>query len=178
MSSRRLRRVSLSGDMSGQYVVVEERAHGFLLLAPDLSRNAEGASEPAGLDAGAMPVLARLFSRSRRQEPKDITGLLAGWGAQLGEDEVLGEFLAADVDGRPGFLVITNQRLIFFAHTVGRSRPPEEHLLVDARNVALVRRGARRELRVAWRGSDSVISGLSRGSLERLQQRLAARHIS
>jgi hypothetical protein len=169
MSSERLRRVCLSGDLSGDYVVVEERSDGSLVVAPEAPAGAP--VRPMADDGGT--VFSKLFARSRPDRPASAPELLARWGVQLREDEVISEFLTASVDGRPGFLALTSQRLIFVEHAARGSRAAEEHLLFAARNVELVRRGVNHRLRVTWHGSESVISDLSRESLARLREHLA-----
>ena len=101
--------------------------------------------------------------------------VLEGWGAPLDEGETIEEFFVAEVDDRAGFLAITSHRFIFVADTGKGPTVVHEHLLSAARNVEVVRRGLRNKLRVTWHGAESLVSGLDRKSLDRLQRHLQDR---
>jgi hypothetical protein len=168
---QRLRRVSLTGDVAGDYVVLEERPDRSLVIAPDTSRASDGTPEPPAAVSGTRRIL-RLFGRSE-QHATSVPELLAGWGIQLHDDELVDEFMPAEVDGRPGFLTVTSRRLIFVAESAIQSRQVQEHALVAVRDVELRRHGTTSRLHVSADGSTTVIGGVDRASLARLEQRLS-----
>jgi hypothetical protein len=155
MDPRRRARVTLRGAVSGDYVVVEERPDGSLVLAPD--------------------TVNRTGSTERRMTTEEI---LEEWGVQLRGDELPGELFVADVDDTPGFVAITSQRFIFVADTGRGLSVVQEHLLSAARNVQSIRRGMRHKLRVTWHGDESLIVTPDRKSLARLQHYLEDRAIA
>jgi hypothetical protein len=172
MDSERARRVTLSGELSGNYVVVEERSDGSLVLTPDTSRRA--ASPPARqATAGINSLFSGLLARPEKGPP-DVPSILENWGVELAEEEGVDDFLIADVDGTTGFVAITTQRFIFAANTGRGVSVLQEHLLSAARNVELVGRRRRPKLRVSWHGSESVIGVMERDALSRLEQHLTA----
>jgi hypothetical protein len=113
-----------------------------------------------------------LLPRSR-PEPASVPTLLEGWGVELAEDEGVEEFLMAEIDGKTGFVAVTNQRFIFAAHAGREVTVVQEHLLSAARNVELVGRRRKQKLRVSWHGSDSLIWVPDRDAFARLQRKLA-----
>jgi hypothetical protein len=171
-SSRPLR-VTLSGDVSGGYVVVEQRPDGSLVLAPD-------ASKPSGVSVqkSASPI-ATLLSGLITPAERSMTGaeLLQDWGVELDEHEQIEEFFVADVDDEAGFLAITSHRFIFVSDSGKGKRVVHEHLLSAARDVELVRRGLRQRLHVTWHGADSLIGGIDRKTITRLQDHLQDRRL-
>jgi len=172
MDSRRPLRVTLTGDVSGAYVVVEQRPDGSLLVAPDPSgRSAAAARRPAS------PITS-LLSGLITPPDRAITGVevLERWGVELAEKERIEEFFVADVDDEAGFLAITTERFIFVADRGHGSTVVHEHLLSAARNVELVRRGLRQRLRVSWHGAESLVGGLDRKATARLEHHLRERH--
>jgi hypothetical protein len=174
MSSERLRRVTLTGDVSGKYVVLEERSDGSLVVAPD-RRGAPGttAARPVGDDRSP---LARLLRRAE-EAPVNVPELLARWGVLLGEDERVLEFLNVEIDGTLAFLAITSQRSISVSIGARGSPLTRAYLLSAASGVSMVRRGMSSKLRVSWHGSEMLIGGVSRGVLLRVQGLLAAHHL-
>lgn len=176
MDSARRRRVTLSGELSGNYVVVEERSDGSLVLTPDTSKRA--ASSPARQAAGGVGSLFSGLLARPAPGPPDVPAILEGWGVELAEEEGVDDFLIADIDGTTGFVAITTQRFIFAANTGRGVGVLQEHLLSAARNVELVGRRRKPKLRVSWHGSESVIGVLDRGALTRLEQRLSGRGAS
>lgn len=170
MDSRRPRRVTLSGELSGAYLVVEERDDGSLVVAPDPSRRGAGASSrqaPASIGSMFSGLLTRPPT-----SPPDVPAILEGWGVELGEDEDVADFFIADIDGRTGFAAVTTQRFIFAGNTGRGVNVLQEHLLSAARNVELVGRRRKQKLRVTWHGTDCVIGVLDREALTRLEQHL------
>ena len=176
MDSERRRHVTLSGDLAGDYVVVEERPDGSLVVAPDSSRRS-GAAARKPAPQGVASLFSGLLSRPP-SEPPNVPEILEGWGVELGEGEKIGEFLIADIDGQTGFLAVTTQRFIFAAQSGRGLGVVHEHLLSAARNVEVVGRGRRAKLRVNWHGSVSTIGVLDRGALPRLQETLAGHGIA
>jgi hypothetical protein len=175
MASERSRRVTISGDVAGNYVVVEERPDGSLVVAPDPSRrsgSAVGRPAPEGVSSMLSGLLTRPPST-----PPNVPEILEGWAVELGEDEDIREFLIADVDGTTGFLAVTTQRFIFAAGSGKALRVVEEHLLSAARNVELVGRRRRQKIRVTWHGSASTIGVLDRDALPRLHEILAGHSV-
>ena len=173
MDSSRPRRVTLTGDVSGGYVVVEQRPDGSLVLAPDVSR-----PSVAPLRRSASPV-ATLLSGLITPSEKSMTGveLLQDWGVDLDEQERIEEFFVADVDDEAGFLAITSQRFIFVVDRGRGKMVVHEHLLSAARDVELVRRGLRQRLRVTWHGAESLVGGVDRKAITRLQHHLQDRRL-
>jgi hypothetical protein len=168
MDSRRPLRVTLTGDVSGAYVVVEQRSDGSFVVAPDASKRSA-----ATLRRSASPV-ASLFSGLITPAAKAMTGdeVLEGWGVQLDEGERIEEFFVADVDDEAGFLAITTERFIFVADRGKGSAIVHEHLLSAARDVELVRRGLRQRVRVTWHGAESLVGGLDKEATARLEHHL------
>jgi hypothetical protein len=176
MDSGRRRHVTLSGDLAGEYVVVEERPDGSVVVKPDPSRRSQAARQrPAPQGAGSL--FSGLFSRPP-STPPNVPEILEGWGVELGEDEDVSEFLIADIDGRTGFLAITTQRFIFAAGSGKALGVVQEHVLSAARDVELVGRRRRPKLRVTWHGSESTIGALDQEALCRLHDTLAGHSIS
>jgi hypothetical protein len=174
MSSERQRHVTLTGDLAGEYVIVEERADGSVVLAPDTygrSGRARARRPPARSEGPSL--FAGLLSRPAR-EPPDVLTILEDWGVELAEDEPVNDFILAEIDGRTGFLAITSQRFIFGTNTGKKVTVVQEHLLSSARDVELIGRRRWQKLRVSWHGVASVISIPDRDALARLHQRLTA----
>jgi hypothetical protein len=163
--------VTLTGDVSGAYVVVEQRPDGSLLVAPDASRRSASAPRRP-----ASPITS-LFSGLITPPDRAMTGaeVLEGWGVDLDREERIEEFFVADVDDEPGFLAITTERFIFVADRGKGSTVVHDHLLSAARNVELVRRGLRQRLRVTWHGDESLVGGLDRKATARLEHHLRER---
>jgi hypothetical protein len=172
MSSDPPRHVTLAGDLAGEYVVVEERADGSVVLAPDTSgrpRAAAARRTPAGYEGPSL--FGGLFARPPRTPP-DVPTILEDWGVELADGESVSDFILAEVDGQTGFLAITSQRFIFATNTGRKVTVVQEHLLSAARNVELFGRRRWQKLRVTWHGAESVISVPDRDALPRLHQHL------
>jgi hypothetical protein len=182
MEPGRRARVTLHGDVAGDYVIVEERPDGSLVLAPDTAnRSAGNANRPAGRERPPTSSVGSLLSgllvspKSKRMTTEEI---LEEWGVRLRQDERPGEMFVADVDEKPGFVTITSQRFIFVADTGSGLSVVHDNLLSAARNVELIRRGMRHKLRVTWHGTESLIVTPDRKSLARLQLYLEDRAIA
>lgn len=164
-------RVTLAGDRAGDYVVVEERQDGSLLIAPDASPRRAASRGVQGSVGGLLNSLRS----GPTQGASSVAEALDGWGVELGASEVVHDFFAADVNGQSGFLAVTTDRIIFVVGTRGRLRVLREHPLGGAANVELLRRGLRSQLRISWDDAEMLIWGPDRGSLTRLQQHLQGR---
>jgi hypothetical protein len=176
MDPEQRRQVTLSGDLAGNYVVVEERPDGSLVVAPDSSKRS-GAAARRPAPEGVHSLFSGLLSRPP-STPPNVPEILEGWGVELGEGEDISEFLIADIDGTTGFLAVTTQRFIFAAGSGKGLRVVQEHLLSAARDVELVGRRRRAKLRVTWHGLPSTIGVLDRDALSRLHDTLAGHGIS
>jgi hypothetical protein len=175
MSPERPRYVTLTGDLAGDYVVVEERADGSLVVAPDASGRPRAPSpQPSPSPSAGPSLFSGLFARPPRTPP-DVPTILEGWGVELGEEEAISDFILAEIDGSTGFLAITSQRFIFATHTGRTVTVVQEHLLSSARNVEVFGRRRRQKLRVSWHGVECVVSALDQDALSRLHQHLTAR---
>ena len=170
MESRGPVHVTLTGDRSGNYVVVEERPDGTLVVAPDRSRRSAPSASRAAPSAGGS-LLSGLITRPPRTPPS-IPETLEGWGVELGEDETASDFMLADIDGKAGFLAITSQRFIFVASTGKGLGVVQEYLLSSARNVEVFGRRRRQKLRVTWHGTESVVALHDRDAVARLERHL------
>jgi hypothetical protein len=175
MDSQRPLRVTLTGDVAGAYVVVEQRSDGSLVVAPDMSTPSR-----AGPRKSTSPLASLLSGLITPPDKAPLTGVevLEGWGVELHTDERLEEFFVGDVDGEAGFLAITSQRFIFVANSGERPPPVQEHLLSAARDVELVRRGLGRRLRVSWGGAETLVGGVDSKVLVRVQHLLAGRGLT
>lgn len=173
MPSDRRPRVTLSGDLEGAYLVTEERGDGSLVLVPDESRTAGRPRERApASDAGPLGQLLR-----RRSEPIRTTNeALDDWGVELEDSEFVVEFTMADVDERPGFIALTNRRLIFLARGRKALELQDEHPLSRLTSVERVGRGRKLRLKVGWEGSEPMlIESPDRAQLDRLEAGLLNR---
>ena len=174
--------MTLRGDVAGDYVIVEERPDGSLVLAPDTAsrtggtaHRSGGTSRPPTSSVGALLSGLLVSPKSKRMTTEEI---LDEWGVRLRHDELPGEMFVADVDEKAGFVTITSQRFIFVADTGKGLSVVQDNLLSAARNVELIRRGMRQRLRVTWHGTESLIVTPDRKSLARLQQYLEDRAIA
>jgi hypothetical protein len=173
MPSDRPARVFLSGDREGAYLVTEERGDGSLVLVPDESRTARPPRERGvASEPGPLGQLLR-----RRSEPIRTTNeALDDWGVELEDSEFVVEFTMADVDERPGFIALTNRRLIFLARGRKALELRDEHQLSRVVSVERVGRGRKPRLLVGWEGSaPMLIESPDRAQLERLEAALLAR---
>ena len=168
MSDERTVRVRLLGDRSGDYVVIEERSDGTLVIAPDNS----GSRTRGRPDPSAGSSLSRLLTR-RQHGPATIHEALGEWGFELQQDEFVTDFREATADGRGGFAAVTNQRVVFFARSGGDLRAIRERPLSAVQEVKLVRRPFKSVLRVRWDDGETEIAGAP-DALKRLCRQLAA----
>ncbi len=176
MSSPTPERVTLTGDRAGEYVVLEERRDGSLVIAPSPATPAAwSAKRRPGAAAPGSPttfggLLSSLISGSR-QAPATVPEMLAGWGVGLAGGESVTEFLAVQADEVGGFVAVTTERFIFVPQTAQGPGFAQEHRLSALRGAQLAGRGLRQRLHLAWDRSDMVITA-PRDTLARLAQRL------
>ncbi|HTT28599.1 MAG TPA: hypothetical protein VMG37_09330 [Solirubrobacteraceae bacterium] len=170
MSSGRPLHVSLSGDLSGDYVVLEERADGSLVVAPEPEPRPQHVQRPPARRSGGGLLGALLPQASA--EPATVPEMLSEWGIELAEDEAVDDFLLAEIDGKTGFVAVTSHRFIFAAPKRREPTVVEEHLLSAARNVELVGRRRKQRLSVNWHGSESLIWVPDADAFARLEARL------
>ena len=168
MNADRRVRVTLIGDRSGDYVVVEERPDGSLVIVPDTSRRR---GRGPRRDSTGSP-LSRLVSR-RQPGPATIHEALGDWGFELHDDEFVTDFLTARADGRTGFAAITNHRVAFVARRGTELHTIAEHGLAGVKEVELVRRPFKSVLRVSWDDGGTEIEGPV-DALTRVREQLRA----
>jgi hypothetical protein len=155
-------RVMLSGDRDGDYLVVEERDDGSIVLEPD----------PAPTRRASRP-----FGGLRLRVPDSTATLpqtLHQLGVRLERTETVREFRLGELDGVPGFGLVTDRRFQFIATTAANPHPTVDRRLTELREAALTERvrGARLDLR--WTDhTQQVLSG-GRDELVRLQAALSA----
>ena len=164
-------RVTLSGDLTGAYVVLEERPDGSLVLARD-------GSQPPAPPGGARPgsdeersPLARLLMRAP-EASASAPELLSRWGVELRDGETVLEFLTVTLDGGPVFLALTTERLVAVPAVARGARVVREYTLASVARVALERHGMTAQLRVVFDTGELVIGGVSRADLRRLRERM------
>lgn len=172
MSDDRTVRVRLVGDRSGEYVVVEERPDGTLVLAPDPSPSRRRARRGGSAGASWSKLLTRPGSG-----PATIHEALDEWGFELGDDEFVTDFLEAGAGGRTGFAAVTNRRVVFIARRGHEMRAVDEHPLSGMREVELVRRPFKTVLRLSWGNEEIEIMG-ALDALTRLQTQLGGEEAS
>jgi hypothetical protein len=161
-------RVTLAGDRSGDYRVVEERPDGSLVIEPVTSRS-PGRDPRRG--SGGSPF-QRLLSR-RAPGPATIHEALDEWGFELHDDEFVIDFLTAHAAGRAGFAAVTNRRLAFVARSGTELHTIAEHPLSGVKKVELVRRPFKSVLRVCWDDGETEIEGTV-DALKHLRKQLQA----
>ena len=116
-------------------------------------------------------VLADLI-RPPRQE--SLSSVLADWGVGMRAGERVELFELAIVDERPGYLLVTSDRVLFFVQMGRRAHAIAfEYPLSGVRRVRIARR--RRRPRLQWRGPDAehVVKGMGVARIRRLDAFLA-----
>jgi hypothetical protein len=119
-------------------------------------------------------LFADLFSGLRRgTDPGTLTEILADWGTSLGEGEVVEWFRLADVDHRPGYLLVTSRRLMFFVQT-SRTRHERalEYPLTLLSDVRLSGSPVKRRLQLRAGSLGHAVQAPGHGELERLNEYL------
>jgi hypothetical protein len=69
-------------------------------------------------DRAAAPSASAALARLLRRPPPptaSLSDVLAGWGTELEAGETVGYFGCCQLDGRTGFLLVTNVRIAFYA---------------------------------------------------------------
>jgi hypothetical protein len=144
-------RVMLSGDRDGDYVVVEERDDGSLVLEPD----------PAPIPTRRA---SRPFGGLRLRHPESTATLpqtLRKLGVRLEHAEAIREFRLGELDGVPGFGLVTDRRFQFLATTDTKPHCTVDRPLTDLREAALTDRvrGAHLDLRWSDQTRQVLIGG-------------------
>jgi Uncharacterised protein family UPF0547 len=99
--------------------------------------------------------------------------VLADWGTSLGEGEVVEWFRLAEVDQRPGYLLVTSQRLAFFNETSRTTHERAfEYPLTLLSDVRLSGRGSKRRLELRAGTLGHAVYGGGCAELERLNEYL------
>jgi hypothetical protein len=156
-------RVTLSGDRDGDYVVVEEHDDGSLVLE---------------LDPAPTRRTSRPFGGLRLRRPESTATLpqtLHQLGVRLERAEAVREFRLGELDGVPGFGLVTDRRFQFIATSTTSPHPIVDRRLTELREATLTDRvrGARVDLH--WSDhTQQVLSG-RRDELARLQPALTTR---
>jgi hypothetical protein len=176
MPSDDVRRVALSGDLKGRYVVTEQRPDGSLVLEPDHSPLPESSARAERPGEGGLADrlgLGQLLGRRREASREDA---LVEWGVHLSGDEVVVEFVLAVVDSAQGFVALTSRRLIFLAGHRSAFKAVRSHPLSELGSVESASRGRKGRLVVTWEGEPPmVIESPDRSALERLEACLLIR---
>ena len=115
---------------------------------------------------------------SLRKDTRDATlpDVLADWGVSLSDGEEVGFFRLVEIDGRSGYLLVTDTRLAFFGQH-GRS---EHEKLIEVALDAVSRTSVRRQpgrlstLELGGSTFEYAIRECSRGDVQRLAAYLAA----
>ncbi len=157
--------VSLTGDRSGDYLVVEERPDGSLLLAP----------APVAFPDRKVIRSANRWRGGRQRADREaltVPELLMGWGVELADGEFVVEFLAGEIDRRNGFLALTRDRLIFVSQGGQGPAAVLAHPRSSVRNAWIVGARVSRKLSIALQDGEIVIEAADAASLRRLRDRL------
>jgi hypothetical protein len=125
---------------------------------------------------GGRAAFATDLLRSLRKDTRDatLTDVLADWGTALSAGEEVEFFRLTDIDERPGYLLVTNERLVFFERT-GRKDHEKLFEYPLAAVTPSYSRGTLRgpRLRLLGRGWEHVVRSSSRADLRRLAGCLA-----
>jgi hypothetical protein len=116
-----------------------------------------------GRSARSLQLSDLLFTRSVRASTPTLSQVLTEWGINLSESEHVAYFRLAALDGRPGYLLVTAERLVFFEYTWRR----DHHMIVEHSLSGLTAHVKRRLLsrRLELRGRDfRHVVGELRGS--------------
>ena len=99
--------------------------------------------------------------------------VLADWGTNLDEGEVVHWFRLADVDHHPGYLLVTSRRLVFFNQTSRTTHERAfEYPLTLLSDVRLSGRGSRRRLELRAGTLGHAVHRPNGAELERLNDHL------
>jgi hypothetical protein len=125
------------------------------------------------MSGGLLDELRSGFRRTR--EPRSVPEIVAHWGAHLSADEEVVSFWPADVDGQPGYALVTDYRFVFFAH-VARSTYDKrlEHPIADLSHVQLAGRGSKRRIVLIGPNYRHIVRGHVPDDVQRLAVFLAA----
>lgn len=110
-----------------------------------------------------------------RKDTTDATfeEVLADWGTNLDEGEEVRWFRLADVDHRPGYLLVTTRRLVFFNQTSRSSHERAfEYPLTLLSDVRVSGRASKRRLELRAGTLGHAVHGAGGSELERLNDYL------
>jgi Bacterial PH domain len=114
-----------------------------------------------------------LFTRLAGASIPTLPDVLADWGINLSDGEHVAYFRVAAMDGRPGYLLVTSERLVFFEHTWGRGHHlTVEHSLSDL-TVQVKRRILNRRLELHARDFRHVLDELQGKEVGRIASYIA-----
>lgn len=155
-------RVLLSGDRDGDYVIVEEHDDGSLVLEPDPAPSRRARRSLGGL-------------RLRRPESTaTLPQTLRELGVRLERAEAIREFRLGELDGVPGFGLVTNRRFQFLATTDAKPHSTVDRRLTELRQAALTDRVRGARLDLLWSDQTRHVLSGGRDELARLQAALTA----
>jgi Uncharacterised protein family UPF0547 len=115
-----------------------------------------------------------------RRDTRDTTlpEVLADWGVSIGDTEEIALFRLVKVDDRPGYLLVTSERLVFFGQV---SRGEHERALEYRLNTLteVIVRGGRLRRRLELRGLDfwHAVQGAGSADVEWLGDYLARQRL-
>jgi hypothetical protein len=121
---------------------------------------------------GALAELIPALVRPQREAT--MPEILADWHVQLGEHERVGFFRLAVMDERPGYLLVTTERLIFFAQTSRRNHATwVEYPLGAVSGMRISGSRLRPRLELRARDARHIVSGIGATGIRRLEGYLA-----
>jgi Uncharacterised protein family UPF0547 len=107
----------------------------------------------------------------RPHRPATLDEVLADWGFATEESEQVGSFGVAVADGRRGYLLLTDRRVMFAVDLRRRQETLFEYRLTTLKEVEL--QPGRRRLVLVAAGSRHVITGVAPSALRRLDELVA-----
>jgi Uncharacterised protein family UPF0547 len=133
-------------------------------------------------DSGRKPRLSLLSDLipGLRRDTRDTTlpEVLGDWGVSVGDTEEIALFRLVEVDDRPGYLLVTSERLVFF----GQASRGEHERALEYPLYALTQvigQGGRLRRRLELRGPDfsHVVQGPGSADIEWLGDYLARQRL-
>lgn len=120
---------------------------------------------------GRARALLERLGIARPQRPATLDEVLADWGFQTEESEHVRSFALAIADGRRGYLLVTERRVMFAVDLRRRQETLFEYRLAALKEVELVPR--RRRLVLVADGARHVITGAAPEALHELDGLIA-----